>query len=141
MAVGDTSLMYDYGRQAFAQGLVTWKASAGSTIKSMLHDATDVDPNSVYSTANAMDDLTAARVGSDFTHTLVDAYSTGACDADDAVFTAVTGDQVEGVTLYKFITNDAGSTPLVYITFTAVTPNGGNITITWQGTSPYIFRL
>ena len=42
-------------------------------------------------------------------------------------------DTIDALVVYHFNTNDAGSTPLVYIDLTSsVTPNGENINITWN---------
>jgi hypothetical protein len=66
-------------------------------------------------------------------------------DANDVTFTAVSGSQVTALILF-FNTGTAGTSPLIaYIDSAAsglpVTPNGGNITVSWQATSPYIFKL
>jgi hypothetical protein len=66
-------------------------------------------------------------------------------DANDVTFTAVSGSQVTALILYKD-TGVAGTSPLIaYIDSAAsglpVTPNGGNITVSWQATTPYIFKL
>lgn len=68
--------------------------------------------------------------------------SDGTFDAADAVFSSVaSGSAIDCLVIYKFVTNDAGSTPLAYIDGFSVTPNGGDITIQWQGSSPYIFKV
>ena len=66
----------------------------------------------------------------------------GTFDAADAVWTAFSaGAAIDGLVIYKFITNDAGSTPLAYIDGFSVTPNGGDITAQWQATTPWIFKI
>lgn len=66
----------------------------------------------------------------------------GTFDAADAVWTAVgAGAAIDCLVIYKFVTNDAGSTPIAYIDGFSVTPNGGDITAQWQGTSPFIFKI
>lgn len=62
-------------------------------------------------------------------------YVNGTLDGDDVVYTAVTGASVEALVLY-IDTGVAGTSRLVaYIdtgyTNLPVTPNGGNITVTW----------
>ena len=50
--------------------------------------------------------------------------------AADPTWTAVAGGStVAAVVIYKFVTNDAGSTPLVYLDVTDTATNGGDITI------------
>jgi hypothetical protein len=68
----------------------------------------------------------------------------GVFDADDITFTAVTGAVSEALVIY-IDTAVAGTSPLVAFLDTAditgmpVTPNGGNITITFNASG--IFRL
>lgn len=67
----------------------------------------------------------------------------GVFDAADVSFTGVTGDTVEALLIY-IDTGTAATSPLVaYIDSTVtglpVTPNGGNIAITWNATG--IFKL
>lgn len=48
-----------------------------------------------------------------------------------ATFTAVTGAEVDKLVVFKFVTNDAGSTPIAVVNLSpAITPNGGNIQVT-----------
>lgn len=132
--------MFANGRNRFARGEVIWKASAGSTIKGVLIDSGTTAPN--LATHTSMSDLRSAVVGSDTALTLIDPDGAGACDGNDLVFSAVTGASVEGVALYQEVSgSDANRFLICWIEFTAVTPNGGDITIQWQGTSPFIFKL
>jgi hypothetical protein len=66
----------------------------------------------------------------------------GTFDAADSVWTAVgAGAAIDCLIIYKFVTNDAGSTPLAYIDGFSVVPNGGDITAVWQSTTPWIFKI
>lgn len=66
----------------------------------------------------------------------------GTFDAADAVFTAwASGAAIDGLVIYKFVTNDAGSIPIVYLDGFSVTPNGGDITFQWANTNPFIFKI
>jgi hypothetical protein len=65
-------------------------------------------------------------------------FAGGVFDGADIVYTAVTGDTVEAIVLY--VENaGASSTHLLFlyldtsVTGLPVTPNGGDITITWNG--------
>ncbi len=54
-------------------------------------------------------------------------------DAADPTWTAVaSGSTVGTVTIYKFVTNDAGSTPICSLDITDTPTNGGDITITFS---------
>lgn len=68
----------------------------------------------------------------------------GIFDAADLTFTAVSGSQVTQLVIYKD-TGVAGSSPLIARIDTAtglpVTPNGGDITITWDSGANKIFAL
>lgn len=56
-------------------------------------------------------------------------------DAADPTWTAVAGGSTVGwVVVYKFVTNDAGSTPIFVIDITDTPTNGGDITITFAST-------
>lgn len=52
-------------------------------------------------------------------------------DANDPTFLAVAaGAEVDKMIVFKFVTNDAGSTPIAVVDITPVTPNGGAIAVT-----------
>lgn len=66
----------------------------------------------------------------------------GCFDAADAVFTAVpSGAAIDALAVYKD-TGVAGTSPLLfYIDGFSVTPNSGDITVSWQNTAPFICKL
>lgn len=68
----------------------------------------------------------------------------GVFDAADLTFTAVSGSQVTQIVIYKD-TGSGASSPLIAridaATGLPVTPNGGDITITWDSGSNKIFAL
>lgn len=70
-------------------------------------------------------------------------FTNGVFDGGDVTFTAVTGNSVEALVLYVD-TGTASTSPLVAyidtsVTGLPVTPNGGDITITWNASG--IFAL
>ena len=70
-------------------------------------------------------------------------FTNGVFDGADATFTAVTGNSVEALVLYVD-TGTASTSPLVAyidtsVTGLPVTPNGGDISITWNASG--IFAL
>lgn len=75
--------------------------------------------------------------------TSVTVSTAGVVDAADATFTAVTGDVSEALVLYINTGNAATSRLVAYydtgVTGLPVTPNGGDITITWNASG--IFAL
>ena len=72
------------------------------------------------------------------------AQPAGVADAADTTFTSVSGDTVEAIVLYKD-TGDAATSPLIAYIDTAtglpLTPNGGDVTITWDNGANKIFKL
>lgn len=70
------------------------------------------------------------------------ALSLGTFDAADAVFSAVpSGAAIDSVVLFKDTGTPASDPVICQITGFSVTPNGGDITIQWQATSPFIFKI
>ena len=68
--------------------------------------------------------------------------TSGVFDAADVTFTAVTGNSVEALVIYKDTGSSATSPLIAYLdtgTGLPVTPNGGDISITWSGSG--IFSL
>jgi len=70
-------------------------------------------------------------------------FTNGVFDGADVTFTAVTGNSAEALIIY-IDTGTAGTSPLVAfidtgVTGLPVTPNGGNIAITWNASG--IFAL
>ncbi len=70
-------------------------------------------------------------------------FANGVFDGADVSFTAVTGNTVEALVIYVD-TGTAGTSPLVAyidtsVTGLPVTPNGGDITVTWNASG--IFAL
>ncbi len=56
-------------------------------------------------------------------------------DAADPVFTAVAGGSTVGwCVVYKFVTNDAGSTPIFVIDLADTATNGGDMTVVFDAT-------
>jgi hypothetical protein len=130
--------LYDAGRNAFLLGDIDWVAD---TIKVTLVDAADYTVN--LSTHDFIDDVpSAARVA---TATLAGKSATaGVADANDVTFTAVSGDISEALVIWKDTGTESTSPLIAYIdtaTGLAVTPNGGDINVTWDNGSNKIFKL
>jgi hypothetical protein len=130
---------YNKGLEGFAAGNVDWDAN---DIRLVCIDHADDTPN--VSTDDFLDDLTApsrvASSGAFGSKTTTDGY----LDAADVTLTSVTGDQFESFTIYVHTGTDATARLLIYFdtaTGLPLTPDGGNVTVTWQSTSPWIARL
>lgn len=131
--------LYDKGREAFLNGGINWTSDS---IKVVLVDAADYTVN--LTTHQFLSDIAAgARVAT--SGNLASKTSTaGVADAADITFTAVSGDPSEALVIYKD-TGSAATSPLIAYIDTAtglpVTPNGGDITVTWDNGSNKIFKL
>lgn len=68
--------------------------------------------------------------------------SLGTFDAADAVFTSVpSGAAIDSVVVFKDTGTPASDPVVCQITGFSVTPNSGNITLQWQATTPFIFKV
>lgn len=146
------TVMYPKGKQHFLQGDILWKASAGSTIRCILVDST----TDAYDSANEyFSDLTAGSLrgnsgGNTYADggalTLIDPTN-GVADANDVTLTGVTNPgstDYEAVIIYRDGGSAAASELIAWVdnaTGLPVTPNGGNITITWDNGANKIFAL
>jgi hypothetical protein len=62
-------------------------------------------------------------------------------DAADPTWTAVAGGSTVGfVTIFKFVTNDAGSTPIAVLDITDTPTNGGDITIQFNADGAFYLQ-
>ena len=134
------SAHYNLGLQSFM---------AGTTI--MLTDTIKVRLSRVsayvFSQTHQFISSAAAAIGTDVTLGTKainggGAADPGCFDAADATFTAVTaGAAIDSLIIYKD-TGVAGTSPLIaYIDGFSVTPNGGDITLQWQNSVPWIFKV
>lgn len=131
--------LYGLARQAFLDGDLDW---AANNIKVVLVDTNDYTVS--INTHEFLTDIaggarvaTSSNLGSK-TSTL------GVADAADVTFSAVTGDQSEALVVYQDSGSAATSRLIAYIdtaTGLPVTPNGADITVTWDNGSNKIFAL
>ncbi|MBA3621305.1 MAG: hypothetical protein H0W51_03140 [Euzebyales bacterium] len=129
--------LYDKGREGFLDGTIDWDTD---TIKVVMVDSADYTV--ALATHDFLDDVPViARVGTAQT-LATKTVTAGVADAADVTFTAVTGDSVEALVVYKDTGSEATSRLICYIDgFTAVTPNGGNINVAWDNGANKIFKL
>jgi hypothetical protein len=99
----------------------------------------------VYTYSAAHEFLTSLTgiVGTDQTIGATKSYTNGVFDGGDVTFTAVTGNTVEALVIYIDTGNSSTSRLVAYIdtgvTGLPVTPNGGDIAVTWNASG--IFAL
>lgn len=128
--------MYDYGRELFLAGSISW---VNDTIKCVLVDTATY----TFSAAHTGYSNLSGIVGSPSTAFGGKTVTGGIADANDVTFTAVSGVSAEAIVIYK---DGAPGTPLIAYLDTAasglpVTPNSGDISITWSNGTNKIFKL
>jgi hypothetical protein len=132
------NVLYDPGRDAFLNGDIDY---TNDTIRVYLVDTDDYTFSAAHQYLSQVD--AGARVA--YAALAGKSTSAGVADASDTVLSSVTGDECEALVLVKW-TGDAATSPLIgYIDTAAaglpVTPNGGDITITWDDGANKIFKL
>jgi len=132
------NVLYDPGRDAFLNGDIDY---TNDTIVVYLIDLAD------YTFSAAHQYLSSVGASSRVANATLAGKSTsgGVADANDTVLSSVSGDVSEALILVKS-TGVEGTSPLIgYIDTAAaglpVTPNGGDITITWDSGANKIFKL
>jgi hypothetical protein len=131
--------LFDAGRESFLAGSSDWDAN---TIKLVFVDHADDTP-SPTADDNLDDILVAARVATSSAFTSK-TTTAGVADAADVTVASVTGDPFESIVIYKDTGVESSSTLLAFIdtaTGLPTTPNGGNITVTWDNGANKIFKL
>lgn len=132
------SALYGKGREKFLNADIDW---AADNIKVSVVDtgtySVSIDTHEFHSDLSGII-ATSANLGSK-TSTL------GVADAADVTFTGVSGASIEAVVIWKD-TGVSGTSPLIAYIDTAasglpLTPNGGDITLTWDNGANKIFKL
>ena len=131
--------LYDKGREGFLDGSIDWDTD---DIRLMLVDEAD-DTVDLALDEDRADRASAAQVALSgaFTSKTVTA---GTADAADVTLSSVTGDESESIDIYVHTGVEANDRLICNIdtaTGLAVTPNGGDITITWDSGANKIFTL
>jgi len=131
--------LYDYARQRFLEGQLNWLTD---TIKVYLVDTGAYTPQTAIHQYLA--DITlSARIAGPVTLTSKSTTG-GAADAADCTFTSVSGATIEAIVIYKDTGSEATSPVIAYIdtaTGLPITPNGGDIIVTWDNGTNKIFKV
>lgn len=135
--------VYPIAKQHFLQADIDM---AGDDIKVLLIDTEEYTYNAAH---DALADVaTSARItiGGGGNPVFSSKTTTnGVFDAADVTLSAVTGDQFEALIIYQSASTEATSYLVAYIDTNVsglpLTPNGGNITITWDNGANKIFSL
>lgn len=131
--------LYDKGRQRFLEGQFNWLTD---TIKVLMIDQAAYVVN--LTTHEFLSDVSlSARITTPVTLT-GKSTTGGAADASDVTFSAVSGPSIEALVIYKDTGVEATSPLIAYIdtaTGLPITPNGGDIIVTWDNGTNKIFKL
>lgn len=122
--------LYDHARQRFLEAQINWLTD---TIKCVLVDTGAYTPQT--SVHQYFSDVpTSSRVTQSVTLTSKTTTG-GAADASDITFTSVSGNSIEAIILYSDSGTESTSPLIAYIdtaTGLPITPNGGDIIVTWD---------
>jgi hypothetical protein len=144
---GAANAMYDLGREGFADGTIIWTATP--THKILLVDSADYAVN--LATHQFVSSIASVGIVATTAALTTKTKALGVCDADDTVFTAASGDQSEAMVIAQTSAVGGGADVATtaqrligYIdtaTGLPVTPNTGNINVTWDNGANRIFKL
>lgn len=131
--------LYDFARQRFLEAQLNWLTD---TIKVILVDTGSYTPQTAVHQYLA-DIPISARIAGPVTLTSKTTTG-GAADAADVTFTSVTGPSIEAIVIYAD-TGTESTSPLIAFIDTAtglpITPNGGDIIVTWDNGVNKIFKV
>lgn len=131
--------LYDFARQRFLEAQINWMTD---TIKVILVDTGAYTPQTTVHQYLA-DIPISARIAGPVTLTSKSTAG-GAADAADCTFTSVTGSSIESIVIYSDSGTEATSPLIAYIdtaTGLPITPNGGDIIVTWDNGANKIFKV
>jgi hypothetical protein len=141
-----SNVLYDPGREGFAVGEIDWDTAVIKTalVRGYTFSAAHKFVSEVTGAGGTLVATSAALAGK--------TGSSGVCDANDVTFTAVAaGAAITALIIFQSSAVGGGSDVaasaqrlIAYIdtaTGLPVTPNGGDITVTWDSGSNKIFKL
>ena len=134
-----SNTLYDFARQRFLEAQINWMTD---TIKVILVDTGAYTPQTAVHQYLA-DIPISARIAGPVTLTSKSTAG-GAADAADCTFTSVTGASIESIVIYSDSGTEATSPLIAYIdtaTGLPITPNGGDIIVTWDNGANKIFKV
>lgn len=131
--------LYDYCRQRFLEAQINWMTD---TVKVILVSTSAYTPQTAVHQYLA-DVPVSSRIAGPVTLT-AKATTGGAADAADCTFSSVSGATINAIVIYKDTGTEATSPLIAYIdtaTGLPITPNGGDIIVTWDNGVNKIFRV
>lgn len=131
--------LYDAARQRFLEAQINWMTD---TIKVVLVSSSAYTPQTAVHQYLA-DVPVSSRISQIVTLT-GKATTGGAADGADCTFTSVSGATINAIVIFKDTGTEATSPLIAYIdtaTGLPITPNGGDIIVTWDNGVNKIFRV
>lgn len=131
--------LFDGGREGFLDGSIDWDTD---NIKTVLVDHGTDTP--IVTTDRFLADIASGARVAISGNLAGKTVTNGVADADDMTLVAVTGNSVESVVVYKDTGNAATSRLIAFFdtaTGLPLSPNGGDVTITWDSGVNRIFKL
>lgn len=133
--------LYDLARESFLKGEIAWDSD---NIKVTLVDSDDYTVN--LATDQFLNVIPGAAIVSTSGNLASKTTTDGVADAADITLSSVSGDQSEALVIYQDTGTASTSRLIAYIDNTGatglpVTPNGGDIQITWDNGANKIFKL
>jgi len=129
--------IYPSAREGFLAGSIDWDANS---FRAVLIDTGTYTYSSAHDFYNDLSGVVGTESGLFAGKTT----TSGVADADDITFTAVAGSTIEAIVIFKDTGNVATDSLICYIdtgTGFPVTPNGGDITVSWDSGANKIFKL
>lgn len=131
--------LYDLGREGFLAADIDWDLD---NLKVVLVDTLDYVVD--LALHQFLSDVAAAGRVATSANFSAKTVAAGVADAADTTFSAVTGDPSEALVIYQDTGVEGTSRLIAYIdtaTGLPVTPNGGDIAVTWDSGAAKIFKL
>lgn len=131
--------LYDAARQRFLEAQIHW---LNDTIKVILVDTGAYTPQTAVH-QYLSDVAGSSRIAGPVTLT-GKTTTGGAADAADVTFTSVSGPSIEAIIIYSDSGTESTSPLIAYIdtaTGLPITPNGGDIIVTWDNGVNKIFKV
>lgn len=132
------NVLYDFGRSSFLDGLISWTTH---TIRAVLVDATvyqvDLANHQWLSSVSSGIVATSGPLANK-------SVTAGVANADPITFTGVSGPTCSAIVLYRDTGVASTSRLIAYLTQATglpVSPNGGNVVVSWDTAASKIFKL
>lgn len=135
-----SNALYDAGRQKFLEGTFNWLTD---TVKAHLINLSNYTPN-LATHQNLSDVGTTSRISTAPVTLTAKTSTGGSANAANVTFSSVSGAVVGAILLYKDTGVESTSSLIALIdtaTGLPITPNGGDIIITWDTGPNKIFKL